>query len=689
MSVRYRTPRRPFFKPPRSPRRTPCQTYPMIGGSDGRLTRDIPDELTACRTRGIERLDLKTHNQDPVPTPELDALADQYIAAGQRRVEGRIARLKYLLRDAIEAFSEQNESDAELVRALFFGDSQDQVTKSAGELLDIARKEWGFDSEVRFRQVRHNAFNNFTPFLVRFAARRETGSGTAAFPAAEISGPQPRYDVPDPEVQTHVATTGYVDNGEHFITLLSQAVNVTIVGFTNETLAPMLKTALDRKRAAMLMPDGFWDSMRIVFLSADLINSVNGEPEDPESDEVLQRRRAAIHGRRTVDFFLRSLPVTRWAIYDSPYYPPFTGTLFEMSSGKRIVQLIVRRPQQGNSGQLYLELEDTRGHYFSQAFEEVVHGSVDSNKMVPVGFPVQPQRFRVSSARRRQDVLRDGSQATGWLALVLVITWRARDGQAEPLLQLRTKMNAIRELDRLTHLPDYITQNDSGRPVPEFGLQDEVPMAIARRRVEIEAGEGEPGDLDPLGTCEYLHPDKENLFFFIYGCPLPEGFQLWRQAEIYSVPVRELMVIREIQALSKAQEVCGSLPARRRARTAALEIAASNLILHGHADIAQALTTATRAADFSDVGAVLREREGRTRQNLARSDLAVETKGLSGLQYREFFSIVLPYYERVGVPGAASELTIVNHDDVKRTAVTRLTKLYHDEGLMEAIPYEL
>ena len=36
--------------------------------------------------------------------------------------------------------------------------------------------------------------------------------------------------------------------------------------------------------------------------------------------------------------------------------------------------------------------------------------------------------------------------------MVLVVTWRVRDGQAEPLLQLRTRLNATRELNRLTHL---------------------------------------------------------------------------------------------------------------------------------------------------------------------------------------------------------------------------------------------
>jgi len=38
---------------------------------DLRLAGQIANELSACRKRGIEQLDLRTHNQKPVPAPEL------------------------------------------------------------------------------------------------------------------------------------------------------------------------------------------------------------------------------------------------------------------------------------------------------------------------------------------------------------------------------------------------------------------------------------------------------------------------------------------------------------------------------------------------------------------------------------------------------------------------------------------
>ncbi len=68
--------------------------------------------------------------------------------------------------------------DAQLVAALFFGDSLHRVTKTAGELLDIAQRQFKYDSPVRFRQARNAAFESFAEFLPRFvAAATRTAAG--------------------------------------------------------------------------------------------------------------------------------------------------------------------------------------------------------------------------------------------------------------------------------------------------------------------------------------------------------------------------------------------------------------------------------------------------------------------------------------------------------------------------------
>ena len=274
-------------------------------GSD--LAEALSEELAACRKRGIERLDVRSHNQQPVSAPELERLAAEYAAARRSPVHGRIPRLKYLLRDAAAAFREENEVDAQLVSALFFGDSLHRVTKSAGELLDVAQRQFGYDNPVRFRQARHAAFDNFAAFLPRFVAGTSStvpGEGDApavAMPeeaAPALPSPNHVENAPAAEVQQHIASTGYIDNGDHFVTLLSQAENITIVGYTNESLASMLRLALARKRAAMLRPDGCWSSVRVVFLSVDLLDRVNDERGYPDPDEArLLRRRSAVYGQ--------------------------------------------------------------------------------------------------------------------------------------------------------------------------------------------------------------------------------------------------------------------------------------------------------------------------------------------------------------------------------------------------------
>jgi hypothetical protein len=665
----------------------------MTEGSEGDLAAAISLELTSCRKRGIERIDVRSHNQAPVPTPGLERLAGEYLLAGGRSVKSRIAQIKYLLRDAIKAFSAENGPDAKLITALFFGDSQHYVTKSASELLDTARRQYGFGNELRFRQAWHNAFDSFAEFLLRFVVSVTPANETGALVESVADGVSYNHDsVLAPEVQQQVATIGYVDSGEHFITLLSQADKVTIVGLTNESLASMLRTALDRKRDAIFRPDGAWSSVRVVFLTEELLDRVNDERgfADPGQARV-ERQRLGVFGRRTVRVFLKSLPTrSRWVMYDSPYLPPLIGTLFEMPDGRRTVQLLIRRQVGNASDHLYLEFDDTRGQYFSAAFDEIVSSSVDDNKVAPVGV-VNGRRFRVREPKYRWSVLIEGSGATGWLAMVLVVTWRVRDGRAEPLLQLRTRLNATRELNRLTHLAGHIMHDEPPVRGMEFGLDDAVPLTAARTRIQMETGELDTGDLGPLTTGAYFHPDKEHLFFFVYSCRLPDGLELWPQAEISAVSVPELLSIRKNQVLRNALSLCEDPPVRRQVRTDAFEIVALNLILHDLAEIAHELreASAARTPDFATIAVELSRLEEQTRQTWPGYEGDTEINGLSGLQFREFYAILLPFYETIGVAGAAEELALIGADEIKRAAVDRLSQLYRDERVMRSIAVEL
>jgi hypothetical protein len=78
-----------------------------------------------------------------------------------------------------------------------------------------------------------------------------------------------------------------------------------------------------------------------------------------------------------------------------------------------------------------------------------------------------------------------------------------------------------------------------------------------------------------------------------------------------------------------------------------------------------------------------------TRQPWPGYEGEAELTGLSGLQFREFFTILLPFYARVGVSGAAEHLMLVRDDETKRNAVERLAELYRDERIVRLIPVEI
>ena len=472
---------------------------------------------------------------------------------------------------------------------------------------------------------------------------------------------------------------------------------MTIVGLTNETLAVTLQDALNRKRAYS-DDRAFWRSLRVVFLGDRLLEGINDERAlYPDRSEALrQRRLAAVWGKRSVSVLLRRTPSSRWALYESSFLPPFAGTLFEMPDGRRLVQLLVRRPQRGTSDHLYLEFEDTTDQYFTAAFEDIVHNSVNDNKIVPIGDP-RNGNFRCTGSRFRQNVLIDRSGATGWLPLVLMITWRNRNGQVEPLLQLRNESNAARELGRLSHLSGHIYQDDYTEPgtgPPEratvFDPQHPALARAALRRVQMEIGDDPPGDLRAVTPRSYLHSDKEHLFLFLFTLELPGWFQLPREAEMHHFPVTELLAVRRNQVLRSAVRVCRATLSGR-IRVTAAEIVRLNLTLHGEAKLGDELVAwANRAGSRShNTVQKIRRLEKQTRQTMFSNGREVQIAGLSGLQFREFFTMLLPLYEQFGVPGAAEQLTAIRHDEPRRQALDRLSAMYQDEDLMSSIPIEL
>lgn len=690
-------------------------------------------ELSNCRQRGIERLDVRTHNQAPIVSPELDWLARGYSVAKRLPALDRTAQIKYLLWKALSAMAAHNEADAELIKDLFFGSSpavieqdgpDDQVAgqgtvklnmvrQSAGELLDLAHEKSGLPDN-RFRDRRATSLTNFSRFLVQFCAPLELGSPDRRQDSRSSSG-GPGMDpwagrgpvngqADDAIVRArsvvHPLRTGHVDDGERFVQLLAEAVNATIVGFTNERLTTMVEAALERKRAFASDPGAFWGSLRVVFFSTKLLDSITDErPEYPDRrDAQRQRRLAAFRGRQAVNVCLRRIRADRWTLYELPFVPPLVGTLFELPTGRRVIHLLVRNPHRHWSDHLFMEVDETSDQYFTAVFEDIVHNSVNDNKIIPVGVPREDTFLRTGS-RYLHNVLRDNSSAVGWLPYALLVTWRNRDGKAEPLLQLRTRANAARELDRLTHLATHIFQDDYDNapegavplPPPSFGLHDPAPIRAAARRLSAEAGEELRGEFVPVTTGRYMHPDREHLFFFVYSREVPEDFRFPRKAEIHPIPLLELIAIVENQTLRKADLLFRAPAMASRHRAMAFEIASLNLRLHGHSDLAERLSALAgpSRADLDEVWAAVRQRIKQTAVSWVSDGEEVDIQGLSGLHYREFFSLLLPLYARIGVPGAAEQLDMIRTDEVLSAAIARLAELYRDEEIMTNIPVEL
>ena len=96
-----------------------------------------------------------------------------------------------------------------------------------------------------------------------------------------------------------------------------------------------------------------------------------------------------------------------------------------------------------------------------------------------------------------------------------------------------------------------------------------------------------------------------------------------------------------------------------------------------------------RQAQRDDIGSEIAHLIEQTRQPWFSAGREVDVKGLSGLHYREFFTLLLPLYARLGVPDAAEQLALTMENEQLAAAITRLAELYRDEETMMAIPVEL
>lgn len=647
----------------------------------------IAAELNDCRQRGLDGLDRRTGNQEPVHAAELQRLAQAFAAATGLPDPDRIPQIKALLIAGIGDLRRQERlRDADLIRALFFGETTDGPIGAPGELLRMAKRQAGNMSEYRFQELRKNAMRSFANVLVAHVTTL-TGDTVAA------DGQEGRGQL--------AASIGQVDDTGQFVELLATAEKVTIVGITNEDLLPMLKEALRLKRAASGRADAFWESLRIGFQSPDLLETVNDERlrlSDP-AEALRQRREAAIWARRQIGVFLKRTGSTRWTMFESNYQPMPTGASIEFADGTKMARLLIRRPRRATAEQIYIEIRDPKAQ-IAGVFDEIAYTSKLDTMIVPVGEPVTESAFRCYGSRVQAEALQDNSREGGWLPMILVVTFRHYRGHVEPILQLRTPENSAREENRLSHIGGHIQEEDrlrpGGRQLAEppaiFDLEHEVPICAARRIVRELTGAEPAAELVPVTASGYLYPDKESLFFFVYALNVPEGLHFSQPAEMQPFRLAQLLAVRANQAIRSAAGLCRDTDSTPGSWTAAARVAALNLTLHDHAELAETLTGAAHGspAERAELALALDKLvTDLTATSRASSSREVALLGLAGWQYRHFFSELLPLYARIGVDGAAELLQSVTADPVKDAACRELADLYQDEQFMSLLPMEL
>jgi len=131
----------------------------------------LAGELGKCRQRGLDKLDVDTPPQSPIRAEQLESLTRDYCTRTAPELHGRIACIKKLLNDALDAYGNRgNHADADLITTLFFGDPNTPKALSAGEMLKLAMKQRNLADEKKFQEDRRLVFAKFAEFLIPFAS---------------------------------------------------------------------------------------------------------------------------------------------------------------------------------------------------------------------------------------------------------------------------------------------------------------------------------------------------------------------------------------------------------------------------------------------------------------------------------------------------------------------------------------
>lgn len=484
--------------------------------------------------------------------------------------------------------------------------------------------------------------------------------------------------------------------------LLSDAEAVTVVGIANEWLADILEEAIEQKRVKANDSGAFWDHLHIVFLADGQLINVEDElsTEFPDPNDAWQERarRAAQSRRRIMSLLLRLGIPGRWTIFSYPYALPFSGSLFAMRDGKRIVQLNVRHPSRSEPDQLHIDFFDRIDEFFESAFHTIVESSKEEHEVVLVGTPGREKHtFLCQKPRYRRSVLVEGRNFSDWIPAIVAITWREGRTGPEPLLQVNTPRNSTREMGKASHVSGYINLRDHVFP-EALAASERTPFtvgveaaerALARELLQDFGIRSCPSLPVLIGTEPFYYSDKENLFFYLFSQQIDSTHVFAPSTQMFPWTITELVNTRRRQVLVNAGDLL-TQDLNNQQRRRAQELVAANLEAHGDRDLANEVVRALQTQNASS--------ELISRLRAAASDIQVykyaaahelAASGLAGLQYRIFFSHLLPAYASLGMPGAEELLEDIRSAPAVFNAAEHLTALYSNEDFMMSLPMEI
>ncbi|MEV6344694.1 toll/interleukin-1 receptor domain-containing protein [Actinoplanes sp. NPDC051851] len=498
-----------------------------------------------------------------------------------------------------------------------------------------------------------------------------------------------------PIVATHSGT-----DRERLTRLLADAESTIIVGVTNSWLPECLEAAIHIKRQR---PSGkrFWDDLQIVFLAEEVLPFVKDElsTEFPIAAQALRERvrRAGQAKRHIMSLLLREGAAGRWSLHSYPFALPFTGNIFVFRDGHRRVQLGVTRPMRGEDDSLRIDFLDRFDQSFEAAFREIVENSREEHELVLVGSPGSgPDRFLCRSVRFRRSVLEGGGNASDWLPAVVVLTWRIGTSGPEALLQVNTPTNSTREMGKVSHVSGYINQVDHvdiGHGAGEretFEISWDEATAAAHRELRTDFGITEtPMPPERISAVPFYYCDKENFLFYMLSQQLDASTSFGEHTRMFAWAPADLMRIRGHQVLRGVLRLFGHpMAGEQRRRATALVL--NNLIAHEEDAVAQSLS---RHAELSSPPDSLKELVTKRLQATAYSKYArgreIQVTGIAGLQYRAFFSHILPAYTALRIQGAGEILTSIHADRDRAEAVAALSVSYLNEDYITSFPMEV